>query len=102
MPEHLLKINNLYTSFFTDAGEVKAVRGVSFSLEKGKTIGLVGDSGCGKSVTALSILRLIPFPGRIVEGKIIYSVRVSESQSVREKDILKLSEEEMRKIRGAE
>ena len=102
MPEPLLQITNLHTSFFTDAGEVKAVRGVDFSLDKGKTIGLVGESGCGKSVTALSILRLIPFPGRIVEGEIIYSVRVSESQSVREKDILKLSEEEMRKIRGAE
>ncbi len=66
MPTPLLKLTNLHTSFFTDAGEVKAVRGVSFSLEKGKTIGLVGESGCGKSVTALSILRLIPFPGRIV------------------------------------
>lgn len=111
MSELLLKITNLHTSFFTDTGEVKAVRGVSFSLDKGKTLGLVGESGCGKSVTALSILRLIPFPGRIVEGEIIYSVREpapagskqgSESQSVREKDILKLSEEEMRKIRGAE
>jgi len=92
MPEHLLKINNLYTSFFTDAGEVKAVRGVSFSLEKGKTIGLVGESGCGKSVTALSILRLIPFPGRIVEGKVIYNG----------KDLISLSEYEMQKIRGAD
>jgi len=92
MTEHLLKVNNLYTSFFTDAGEVKAVRGVSFSLEKGKTIGLVGESGCGKSVTALSILRLIPFPGRIVEGKVIYNG----------KDLISLSEYEMQKIRGAD
>jgi len=92
MPTPLLQITNLHTSFFTDAGEVKAVRGVSFSLEKGKTIGLVGESGCGKSVTALSILRLIPFPGRIVEGKVIYNG----------KDLISLSEYEMQKIRGAD
>ncbi len=111
MSEPLLKITDLHTSFFTDAGEVKAVRGVSFSLEKGKTLGLVGESGCGKSVTALSIMRLVSFPGRIVEGEIIYRVKEpapagikqgSESQRVGEKDLLKLSEEEMRKIRGAE
>lgn len=111
MSEHLLKITNLRTSFFTDAGEVKAVRGVSFSLDKGKTLGLVGESGCGKSVTALSIMRLVSFPGRIVKGKIIYRVKEpapagikqgSDSQRVKEKDLLKLSEEDMRKIRGAE
>lgn len=92
MPEPLLKITNLHTSFFTDAGEVKAVRGVSFGLEKGKTLGLVGESGCGKSVTALSIMRLVSFPGRIVQGEIIYNG----------KNLLELSEDEMRKIRGAE
>src|SRR3989337_34163 len=92
MPTPLLQITNLHTSFFTDAGEVKAVRGVSFSLEEGKTIGLVGESGCGKSVTALSIWRLIPFPGRIVEGKVIYNG----------KDLISLSEYEMQKIRGAD
>jgi len=102
MTDPLLKISNLHTSFFTDAGEVKAVRGVSFSLEKGKTLGLVGESGCGKSVTALSIMRLVSYPGRIVGGEIIYRVKESESQRVGEKDLLKLSEEEMRKIRGAE
>ena len=92
MSEHLLKITNLRTSFFTDAGEVKAVRGVGFSLDKGKTLGLVGESGCGKSVTALSIMRLVSFPGRIVQGEIIYNG----------KNLLGLSEDEMRKIRGAE
>ncbi|MBI5874616.1 MAG: ABC transporter ATP-binding protein [Deltaproteobacteria bacterium] len=92
MPEPLLKITNLRTSFFTDAGEVKAVRGVSFSLEKGKTLGLVGESGCGKSVTALSIMRLVSFPGKIVKGEVFY----------KEKDLLKYSEDEIRKIRGAE
>ncbi|MBI3397877.1 MAG: ABC transporter ATP-binding protein [Deltaproteobacteria bacterium] len=82
----------MHTSFFTDAGEVKAVRGVSFSLEKGKTLGLVGESGCGKSVTALSIMRLVSFPGKIVKGEVFY----------KEKDLLKYSEDAIRKIRGAE
>lgn len=92
MSEPLLKITDLHTSFFTDAGEVKAVRGVSFSLEKGKTLGLVGESGCGKSVTALSIMRLVPFPGRIVQGEVIYNGR----------NLLELSDDEMRNIRGNE
>lgn len=92
MSEPLLKITDLHTSFFTDAGEVKAVRGVSFSLEKGKTLGLVGESGCGKSVTALSIMRLVSFPGKIVKGEVFY----------KEKDLLKYSEDEIRKTRGAE
>jgi oligopeptide/dipeptide ABC transporter ATP-binding protein len=92
MNEHLLQITNLCTSFFTDAGEVKAVRGVGFNLDKGKTIGLVGESGCGKSVTALSIMRLVSFPGKIVQGEIVYNG----------KNLLGLSEDEMRKIRGAE
>ncbi|MBI5328362.1 MAG: ABC transporter ATP-binding protein [Deltaproteobacteria bacterium] len=92
MSEPLLQITDLHTSFFTDAGEVKAVRGVSFSLEKGKTLGLVGESGCGKSVTALSIMRLVSFPGRIIKGEALYNG----------KDLLKFSEDEMRKIRGAE
>ncbi|OGP08495.1 MAG: peptide ABC transporter ATP-binding protein [Deltaproteobacteria bacterium RIFCSPLOWO2_12_FULL_43_16] len=102
MTEPLLQITDLRTSFFTDAGEVKAVRGVSFSLDKGKTLGLVGESGCGKSVTALSIMRLVSFPGRVIKGEVLYRVKESESQRVREKDLLKISEDEMRKIRGAE
>ncbi|MDP2681713.1 MAG: ABC transporter ATP-binding protein [Deltaproteobacteria bacterium] len=92
MPNPLLKITDLHTSFFTDAGEIKAVRGVSFGLDKGQTIGLVGESGCGKSVTALSIMRLVSFPGRIVKGEVFYN----------DKDLLKCSEDDMRKIRGAE
>ncbi len=59
---NLLKVKNLTTSFFTADGEVRAVDGVSFEIEEGKTMGLVGESGCGKSVTALSIMRLIPSP----------------------------------------
>ena len=64
----LLEINDLKTHFFTDDGVVKAVDGVSFSIETGKTIGVVGESGCGKSVTALSVMRLISPPGRSSKG----------------------------------
>ncbi|OGP99125.1 MAG: peptide ABC transporter ATP-binding protein, partial [Deltaproteobacteria bacterium RBG_16_55_12] len=89
----LIRTKDLRTSFFTPDGEVKAVDGVSFEIEEGKTLGLVGESGCGKSVTALSILRLVPFPpGRVVGGEILY----------RGRDLLKLNGEEMRKIRGNE
>jgi oligopeptide/dipeptide ABC transporter ATP-binding protein len=89
----LIQVKNLQTSFFTPEGEVRAIDGVSFEIEEGKTLGLVGESGCGKSVTSLSIMRLIPSPpGRIVGGEILY----------RGRDLLKLGKEEMRKIRGNE
>jgi oligopeptide/dipeptide ABC transporter ATP-binding protein len=89
----LLQVRNLQTSFFTPEGEVRAIDGVSFEIGEGKTLGLVGESGCGKSVTSLSIMRLIPSPpGKIVGGEILY----------RGRDLLKLSNEEMRKIRGNE
>jgi oligopeptide transport system ATP-binding protein len=89
----LLQVKNLQTSFFTPEGEVRAIDGVSFEIGEGKTIGLVGESGCGKSVTSLSIMRLIPSPpGKIVGGEICY----------RNRDLLKLNNEEMRKIRGNE
>ncbi|MFH0993395.1 MAG: ATP-binding cassette domain-containing protein, partial [bacterium] len=61
-PENILEIDNLHTFFFTDIGVVKAVDGVSFDVPRGKTIGVVGESGCGKSVTALSIMRLVQGP----------------------------------------
>ncbi len=87
----LLKVENLKTYFFTHEGTVKAVDGISFSIKRGETLGLVGESGCGKSVTALSIMRLIPHPpGRIVSGEIY-----SEG-----KNLLKYNEKEMRNIRG--
>lgn len=89
---NLLKVANLSTSFFIDAGEVKAVRGLSFSIDEGETFGLVGESGCGKSVTALSILGLVPYPGKIVEGEILY----------KEKDICKFSDKELQQLRGSE
>jgi oligopeptide/dipeptide ABC transporter ATP-binding protein len=89
----LIQVKNLRTSFFTPEGEVRAVDGVSFEIREGKTLGLVGESGCGKSVTSLSIMRLIASPpGQIVGGEIFY----------RGRDLLKLNKEEMRKIRGNE
>lgn len=87
----LLKVENLITSFDTDDGKVIAVDGVSFAVNSGETVAIVGESGCGKSVTSLSILQLIPTPpGKIEEGKIIFE----------DQDLLKLSKSEMRKIRG--
>ena len=87
----LLEIKNLRTYFYTEEGVVRAVDGVSWDLEEGETLGLVGESGCGKSVSALSILRLIPRPpGRIVDGEIIFEGE----------DLLGVSDAEMRSIRG--
>ncbi|MDH4267974.1 MAG: ATP-binding cassette domain-containing protein, partial [Deltaproteobacteria bacterium] len=72
--QFLLKIRNLHTYFFTDDGIAKAVDGVDLELEEGGTLGVVGESGCGKSVTALSVMRLIPEPpGKIVNGEIFFS-----------------------------
>ncbi len=89
--EKLLRIDDLRTYFFTEQGVVKAVDGVDLSVNPGQTIGLVGESGCGKSMTALSILRLIPAPpGRIVSGKILFDGS----------DLLALEESEMLSIRG--
>ncbi len=87
----LLDVQNLKTYFFTRDGVVRAVDGISFSVLRGETLAIVGESGCGKSVTSLSILRLIASPpGRTVEGKVVFEGR----------DLLELSEEQMRKIRG--
>jgi oligopeptide/dipeptide ABC transporter ATP-binding protein len=88
----LLEVKNLRTSFFTDAGEVRAVDGVSFSVAPGELMGLVGESGSGKTASVLSIMRLLPESARIVGGEIIFD----------DKDLLKLSEPEMRHIRGAQ
>jgi peptide/nickel transport system ATP-binding protein len=87
----LLAIEDLVTEFRTEGGKVRAVDGVSFEIPKGKTVGVVGESGCGKSVTALSVMRLIQDPpGKIAAGRVLYGG----------KDLLKLPEAEMRKIRG--
>ena len=89
--EELLRVEDLKTYFFTHEGTVKAVDGVSFTINKGETLGLVGESGCGKSVTALSIMRLIQSPpGKIVDGKIFLEGT----------NLLEFREKEMRKIRG--
>jgi oligopeptide/dipeptide ABC transporter ATP-binding protein len=91
LAEPLLQIKDLRTHFFTEDGVVKAVDGVSYDVQPGEILGLVGESGCGKSVSALSILRLIPNPpGRIVGGEIIFEGD----------DILKMDEDEVRHIRG--
>jgi oligopeptide/dipeptide ABC transporter ATP-binding protein len=87
---HLLEVRNLRTHFPTRAGLVRAVDDVSFYLDKGELLGLVGESGCGKSVTALSVMRLIAPPGLIVGGEIIFDGR----------NLLSLSDQEMRAIRG--
>lgn len=86
----LLEVRNLKTYFFTDDGVVKAVDGVDFEVNSGEILGLVGESGCGKSVTSFSILQLIDDPGRIVDGEIFFKGR----------DLLKLSEAEMVGMRG--
>jgi peptide/nickel transport system ATP-binding protein/oligopeptide transport system ATP-binding protein len=87
----LLDIQGLTTHFFTRAGVIKAVDNLSLKLRKGRVLGLVGESGCGKTVTALSILNLVPPPGKIISGKILFDGQ----------DLLTLSPEEMRSIRGA-
>ncbi len=87
---NLLNVKDLHTSFFTPAGEVKAVNGLSFSLDEGKVLGIVGESGSGKSVTAYSILQILTSPGRIVSGSI----------QLRGEELVGKTDEEMRKIRG--
>jgi oligopeptide transport system ATP-binding protein len=93
MPDLLLDVQGLETQFKTSDGVVHAVNGVSFGLAEGETLGVVGESGCGKSVTMLSLLRLIPTPpGEITDGKAIFF----------NQDLLKLSNEEIRYVRGAQ
>lgn len=88
----MLEVKNLQTYFYVDEGELRAVDGLSFHVKRGESVGLVGESACGKSVSALSIMGLIPYPpGIIVGGEIIFKGQ----------DLLKLDQEEMRKIRGA-
>ena len=89
----LLEVNDLRTHFFTREGVVRAVDGISFAIEKGKTLGIVGESGCGKSVTALSIMGLIPKPpAKIVSGEVLFGGR----------DLTTLSERQLEDVRGRE
>ena len=90
--EVLLEVKNLKTQFFTEEGVVKAVDGISFKIFKDEVLGLVGETGCGKSVTALSILQLVRDPGKIINGEILFN----------NLDLLNLSEKEMRDYRGNE
>src|SRR5688572_23985297 len=93
MAQPLLEIQNLNVAFDTERGQVRPVRDVSLTIFPGQTVALVGESGCGKSVTSLSVLRLIPEPpGKILGGKVLLDGR----------DLLGLSEKEMRAVRGAE
>ncbi len=88
--ERLLEVRGLQTSFHTSDGVVRAVTGVDFHVDRGEVMGLVGESGCGKSVTSLSIMRLVAPPGRIEAGQVLFDGR----------DLLTLSEKEMRELRG--
>ena len=87
----LLQVKNLHTSFFTDAGEVKAVNGISYNLDAGKVLGIVGESGSGKSVSAYSVLRILTDTGRVTEGEVLF----------KGENILKYSEQQMQKFRGS-
>lgn len=88
--DNILEVKGLKTQFFTESGIVRAVDGIDFYVKRGEVLGIVGESGCGKSVTSLSIMRLIGQPGKIIEGQIIFD----------NEDILQLSESRMVKIRG--
>ena len=93
MQEMVLQVRDLKTYFYTEEGTVPAVDGLDFDLHKGETLAIVGESGCGKSVTSLSILRIVPTPpGRILDGEILY----------KGEDLLKKTEKQMRSIRGNE
>ena len=93
MPNQLLNVQGLETHFQTREGVVHAVNGVSFTLNEGETVGLVGESGCGKSVSMLSVLRLIPTPpGKVVAGSAVF----------RGQDLLKMAEDEIRNVRGSQ
>ena len=90
--EHILEVQDLHTSFLTSSGEVKAVRGVSFTVNKGESVGIVGESGSGKSVTSLSVMQLLVGTGRITSGSVKLNGR----------ELVGLSPKEMRNIRGKE
>lgn len=90
MSEHILEVKNLTTHFFTKEGVVRAIDGVDLYVNKNEAVGLVGESGCGKTQTAFSILRIVPIPGKIIDGEVL----------LKRTDLLKLSEKEMQNIRG--
>jgi len=92
LSRHILEVKDLTTRFHTDEGTVKAVNGISYSIEEGESVGIVGESGCGKSVSVLSVMRLLPEPPATVQGHVIFN----------NQDILKLPQSKMRSIRGSQ
>ncbi len=92
MSDHLLEMNDLRVSFFTPAGEVKAVNGVSYTLDKGRVLGIVGESGSGKSVSVSAMMQLLVYPGRVVGGSITFDGR----------DVLAMNAEQIQAVRGKE
>jgi len=100
----LLDVNNLKTYFFMDEGTARALDGVDFQIKRGQTLGVVGESGCGKSVTARSILRIVPRPGRIVEGKITYYQPVENGSLMEEIDLTEVNPKGtlIRSLRGGQ
>jgi len=88
----IIEVKNLETTFTTKAGPFRAVNNISYSINKGQTLGIVGESGCGKSVTSYSLMRLIERPGQVTGGQVLLNGR----------DILKLSEAQMQDVRGGE
>ncbi|NLB50540.1 MAG: ABC transporter ATP-binding protein, partial [Clostridiaceae bacterium] len=97
-PNNVVEFDNLHTYFFTDVGTVKAVNGVSFDIPQGKIVGVVGESGCGKSVTSLSLMQLVQAPtGQVVSGNIRY--KASDGKVY---EITKMPRDQMLKIRGKE
>ena len=87
----LLQVKNLHTSFFTDAGEVKAVNGISYNLDAGRVLGIVGESGSGKSVSAYSVMRILTDTGRVTEGEVLF----------KGENILNYTPQQMQKFRGS-
>ncbi len=100
--ELLVEVKNLKTYFFLDEGTVRAVDGAEFTIHRGETLGVVGESGCGKSVTARSILNIVPKPGKTVEGQILYHRQIKGRTEVIDLTKLAPQSDEMRSIRGAE
>src|SRR5512139_1496212 len=103
----LIEVRDLRTYFFLDEGTVRAVDGVDFDIFRGQTLGVVGESGCGKSVTARSILRIVPKPGRIVEGEITLHRAPESGNGSTQTELVKLTDlnaagSTIRSIRGAE
>jgi oligopeptide/dipeptide ABC transporter ATP-binding protein len=103
----LLQVRDLRTHFYVREGTIRAVDGVSFEVHQGRTLGIIGESGCGKSVTALSILRIVPPPGRIVRGKILFHRTLEDGGSDRVMEVVDITDldprgDDIRGIRGEE